>query len=176
MINVQCYFFKDHQHFCYTARMKHLVIYLRRAFVVSGIYLLSIILGGFFILPGIFQVDDYSFPLIVELILKFASVIAVVIVLLSAIVIPGLRFIQKPKQRVKSPIFISATTFLIGLVFILSHGLYVKLRACPVNGSNAWYCQIEGDSYVGMLVLAFFLSCLVGFIAWASQIVRRKQQ
>lgn len=149
--------------------MKHLDTFLRRSFVVSSIHLLAIILGGFFILPSVFQLDDYSFPLIVELFLKVASAIAVIIILSSAIIIPGLRFIQKPKQPLKSPVFIAAATLLIGFVLIFLHGLYVKLRTCPVDGSSIWYCQVEGKSYIGMLVLAFFLASLLGCITWAVQ-------
>jgi uncharacterized membrane protein YozB (DUF420 family) len=155
--------------------MKHIENYLSKAFVVSSIYLLTIILGGFFILPGVFQVDDYNFPLIIELFLKVTSVIAAVVVLSSAIVIPGLKLIQKPKQRAGSPAVIAAATLLIGLMFIFLHGLYVKLRTCPLGGSDASHCQVEGKSYVGMLVLAFFLASLIGCVAWVGRKLTKKK-
>jgi hypothetical protein len=161
--------------FCYTSLMKHLESYLSKALVVSSIYLLAMILGGFFILPGVFRVESYNFPLIVELLLKVTSAVAVMVVLSCAIIVPGLKLVQKPKQRVKSPIVIAAATLLIGLIFIFLHGLYVKLRTCPIDGSNTWYCQVEGKSYVGMLVLAFFLASLVGFVAWAGQKLTKKK-
>lgn len=161
--------------FCYTSLMKQPQSYLSRAFVVSSIYLLAIILGGFFILPGVFQVDNYNLPLVVELFLKVTSATAVIVVLSSAVIIPSLKLIQKPKQQVRSPVVTAAAALLIGLVIIFLHGLYVKLRTCPIDGSNAWYCQVEGKSYVGMLVLAFFLASLIGFITWTGQKFTRKK-
>jgi hypothetical protein len=161
--------------FCYTSLMKHLENYLSKAFVVSSIYLLAIILGGFFILPGVFQVESYNFPLIVELFLKVTSAIAVMVVLSSAIIIQGLKLIQKPKQHLTSPAFAAATSLFIGLVLIFLNAFYVKLRSCPIGGSNAWYCQVEGRSYVGMVILAFFLASLFGFITWAGQKLTTKK-
>lgn len=155
--------------------MKQIENYLGRAFIVSSVYLLSIIVGGFFILPGVFQADDYNFPLVVELFLKVTSAIAVIVVLFSAVTIPVLKLIQGSRDELGRPAFIAAATLLIGLVFIFIHALYVKLRACPVDGGDAWYCQVEGKSYVGMIVLAFFLASLVGCIAWASQRLIKKK-
>lgn len=155
--------------------MKHIENYLGKAFVVSSIYLLAIILGGFFILPGVFQVDDYKFPLIIELFLKVTSAIAGLVVLSSAVIIPALKLIQKPKQRAKGPVIIATATLLTGLIFIFLHGLYVKLMTCPIDGSNAWHCQVEGKSYVGMLVLAFFLASLIGCATRVSQSLTKKK-
>jgi hypothetical protein len=149
--------------------------YLSRAFVVSSIYLLAIILGGFFILPGVFQVDDYNFPFTIELFLKITSAITALVILSSAIIIPSFNLIQKPRQRVKSPVVITATTLLIGLSFIFLHSLYVKLRSCSIEGSEAWHCQVEGKSYVGMVVLAFILASLSGCIVWAGQKLTKKK-
>ncbi len=155
--------------------MNHLENYLSKAFVISSIYLLVIIIGGFFILPGVFQVESYSFPFIIELFLKITSAITVMLVLSCAIIIPGLKLIRKPKRSIKTPAFAAAVTLFIGLILTLLDALYVKLRTCPPDGSNAWYCQVEAKSYVGMLVQAFFLASLVGFITWAIQKFTRKK-
>lgn len=154
--------------------MKHFEGYLNRSFVVSVVYLLTLVLGGFFILPGVFR-WDYHFPLVVEVFFKATSTLAVIVTLFSAIIIPGLKLIQKPNQRVRSPTVIAAATLLIGLAFIFLHGLYVKLRSCPVGGSDAWYCQVEGKSYVGMLLVAFFFASLVELIIWGIQTLPRKK-
>lgn len=155
--------------------MKQIETFLNKAFIVSSIYLIVVILGGFFILPGVFN-WDYHFPLVVELFLKVTSAIAALVVLSSAIIIPGLKLIQKPKQRLGSPVAIASVTLLVGLIFIFLHGIYVKLRTCPIDGSDVWYCQVEGISYVGMVVFAFFLASLFGFIAWAGQKLTTKKQ
>jgi hypothetical protein len=155
--------------FCYTPNMERAENHLNKAFIISSIYLLTIIFGGFFILPDIFRVDSYNFPLIVELFFKVTSAAASAVVLLSAVLIPGLKLIQKPKQRAGSPVVIATLTLLIGLIIIFLHGLYVKLMTCPVGGIDAWYCRVEGESYVGMLVLAFILASLVGCAAWIGQ-------
>lgn len=151
--------------------------YLKTAFTISCFYLLVIILGGFFILPGFFRVGDYSFPVLIELFLKTTSAIVAVVVLFSAIIISALTLLQKPQQRTGGPTFVAAITLLVGLVFICCHALYVKLRSCPIDGSDAWYCQVEGKEYVGMVVLAFFLASLAGCIAWVAQkIAQRKHR
>lgn len=155
--------------------MKQIENYLDRAFIVSSVYLLSIIVGGFFILPGVFQVDDYNFPLVVELFLKITSSVAFLVVVSSAIFIPAIRLIKKPRQQTNGPVAFAAITLLIGLTFIFLNGLYVKLKTCPISDDNAWYCRVEGKSYVGMLVLAFFLASLVGCITWASQRLVKKK-
>lgn len=155
--------------------MKQVNKYLGKAFIISSIYLLTIILGGFFILPGVFQVDDYNFPLVIELFIKVTSAIAAIVVLTSAAILPGLQLIKKPKQRTKSPALIATFTLLVGLVFIFLHGLYVKLMTCPIDGNDAWHCQVEGKLYVGMLVIVFFLASLIGCLAWAIQKVTKKK-
>lgn len=155
--------------------MKSIESFSNKAFVISSIYLLVVILVGFFVIPSILQVDDYNFPFVVELFLKVTSTIATVLVLSSAITMLVLKLIRRPTRGLNSPAFIAAVTLFVGLIVIFIHALYVKLRTCPVDGSNAWYCQVEGKSYVGMLVLAFFLASLVGCVAWASQRLAAKK-
>jgi len=150
--------------------MKKIETYLTRAFIVSNIYLFAILLG-IYILVGVFNIDE-SPPRMVVLFLKATSALAVLIVIASAVIIPGGKLIQK--QRIRSPAAIAVTTLLFGLMLILLHALYVKLRTCPYIGSSEWYCQVEADSYLGMVILASFFSSLVGCIVWIGQKLNKK--
>lgn len=128
-----------------------------------------IILLGFFILPGVFQLDGYNFPIAVELTIKITSAIATIAILSAVIIIPLLRFIRGPSQGVKGPALIAATTMLFGLILIFLHALYVKLKICPIDGRSAWYCEVDGKSYVGMIFMVFLLASLAGCFAWSIQ-------
>jgi len=140
-------------------------------FVISSSYLLTIILGGFFILPGVFN-TDFHFPLVVELFLKITATLAICIVLILAILIPALSFFKKPRAPKISPLLLSTMTLSVGVVTIFLSGLYVKLRTCSID-DTAWHCNVEGNSYVGLLVLVFFLASLVGLLAWATKMAKR---
>lgn len=149
--------------------MSNLEKYLSKAFVFANIYLLAIVLLGFFILPGIFDIDDYNFPVVLELFFKVTAVIAIIIIVASAIVIPvGKVRVKKSDGVKKGPVLLASSTFLAGLVLIFSHGLYVKLRSCMPDDA-AWHCNVESRSYVGMLVLIFFASSAAGASAWLIQ-------
>lgn len=146
--------------------------YLGKAFTIASIYLVVVILGGFFILPSVFQIE-YHFPIAIELFLKITATLAVFTILSLAVIIPVTKLFRKQKSSTKSPVFVATATLFIGLCGIFLHGLYVKLRTC--SGDNpAWYCHVKGMSYVGMLVLAFFLASLLGFLTWIRQKLKRK--
>lgn len=142
--------------------------YISKLFVFASIYLFVLILGGFFVLPGIFGIDDYSFPFALELFLKITATFAVVIVIATAAAFPIIKILQKPKRLEKSPLLVATTALSTGIILIFLHGLYVKLRTCSVD-DNAWYCHVEGKSYVGMLVLAFFIATALGLFTWVAQ-------
>lgn len=144
----------------------HKISYLRKAFVVALVYLLALIVGGFFILPGVLNVDNYDFPNVVEFLLKLCAAVAVFIVAVSSIIIPAYVLSQRSKRTINTPSSLATLTMLIGFIAIFLNGLYVKLRTCPVGGSDEWYCRIEGKSYIGMLVVTMFLASLVGGSAW----------
>ncbi|HEX8763368.1 MAG TPA: hypothetical protein VF733_06465 [Candidatus Saccharimonadales bacterium] len=158
-----------------THNVKQIEAYVSKAFVFSCIYLLAVIVGGFFILPGVFGLEDLHFPVVIELFLKVTCATAAIVVPLSAVIIPVLKIAQKPKRLTGTPTVAAAITLFVGLLFIVLHGLYVRLRTCPAGGSESWYCQVDGKSYVGMLVLAFFLACLAGGMAWIIQKFIKKQ-
>jgi len=147
--------------------------YLSKLFVVSSVYIISLILFGFFIIPGVFQVDEYNFPLGLELFLKITATAAVISVFATVFLIPILKVAQKPKRLVFSPTLVASITFLMccGLLFL--DGLYVKVRSCT-GGNEDWYCNVEGKSYVGGLIVSLFLASLVGLVAWLVKIFLRR--
>ena len=155
--------------------MQKLEKFLGRGFVISSTYLLALILGGFFILPGVFQVQDYDFPLLVELFLKITATVSVCIVLLSAVALPMARVLRRQKPVEKSPLYAAAATMLVGMTLIFLSAVYVKLRTC-LDDDEAWHCNFEGKSFLALLVLTFFAASLVGFIAWLVKLSKRPQR
>lgn len=159
--------------------MKNKESFLNKVFIVASVWLLVTILLGFFILPSVSETYDRgtmnSVLTFIVVSSGYISIIAAIVVVCLAIVIPVLKLIRKPVYGLRSPSFIAATALFIGLVCIFLHALYVKLRTCPIDGSDAWYCQVEGKSYVGMLVLVFLLASLVGCTAWAVQKLAKKK-
>lgn len=154
--------------------MKQLEKYLSNAFVAFSIYLLVTILGGFFILPNTFHGDNI-FLTFITVFLPFTSIIAAIAVVCLAIIILIFEFNHKTHSGLKRPTSIAAISLFGGIIFIFLHAIYVKLRTCPAGGNDAWYCQVEGKSYIGMLVLVFFLSSLAGCAVWIAQKLTKKK-
>lgn len=153
--------------------MERLEKYLGKAFVIASIYLL-IFLGGFLLLP-MFGIEKLTLPGAIELILKVATTLAAITVLVLAIVFPVASLFRRPRHMPRGPILVATTVFCLGLIFIFLNVLYVKLKTCSPTDSGAWYCNVDGKSYVGLLVLAFFLAVISGIVAWVVQKMRKKQ-
>lgn len=144
--------------------------HLGKVFVASGTYLVAIILLGFFILPGVFNVESYDFLLGVELFLKVTSVVAVIALCVSAVAIPSTKLLARKPVRKLSPTLTAAVTLLAGLGVILVAALYVKFKTCPPElVGEAWHCMVPGESAVGSAVVVLFLSLLVGAVTWIVQ-------
>jgi hypothetical protein len=152
--------------------MKFIDKYLGRAFAVASVYLVSIILVGFFILPSLFNIDNYDVPVGLELFLKATATLAVSIVLASSIYSPISRIRQRD-YKFSQPFHAATISMLTGFSLLLFHGLYVKLKTCSI-GDTAWHCNVDGKSYVGMSVLILFISTTIGFSVWVNSSIFKR--
>ncbi len=146
--------------------------YLSRVLVISSAYIIALILFGFYIFPGVFH-WDYHFPLIIELLLKITATLAIISIFTTIFLILLLKIVKKPRRLDLQPSLVVSIVFIVccGLLFLC--GLYAVTRTCS-GVSEEWYCNVEGKSLVGGLILSLMLASLAGFIVWMSRLFLKK--
>ncbi|MBC7581442.1 hypothetical protein H7097_01060 [Aeromicrobium sp.] len=155
--------------------------FLYKAFVLASGYIVVIMFGGFFVLPGLFNVNSYALPLAVELFLSVTFGVAVAILLVSAVLLPTI-FLRSPNSRQRNiPITTAAGIMLMGI--LLTGALYIKsvYRPCRAFydaaqperivrtencGAGGYATGFSGKGVIGVLILFFLVAMVTGLMIW----------